>query len=295
MALRILVVGHWMLDHIIKLPGEKSLLNPLGAEHIHTGIISHIGGSGYHFSMGAKKAGFKDVTSIICYSPDEQSSGFIEEAMSQGIKIIEFRSRLPFAQTVLIYDTGGRRASFGTRGSNLDLPAVTLGHIKRTDYDIIFVAGHLLEDSNASDCIVKLLRTAKKKGAFVVLDLVPHHVHRLYNRTVFKTVFKYCDGIISKTETLCPILCRSLPQGRDDVNGFISALLSEFRWVCIQLSNNELNIGFRNGDSNFVYSAPTGYRNKNIKAGALDYPVARELYRFVSERLINRDRMSLSC
>lgn len=286
MSVRLLVIGHWMSDHIMKLPKDISLLEPLQREHIHVDIISQIGGSGYHFSVGARKAGFKDVTSIVCSNSKEHSLKHSEVANMHGINVILYDSALSHAQAVLIYDAGGRRSSFGTRGENLDLPYVSKGHLQKNSYDVIFIAGHLLEDFNAQESVKELIILAKESGAFVVFDLVPHHIHRLYKRSFFYEIFPFIDGLISKQETICPIIDNNSFTNSHDTADIINNLLTQFKWVCIQKTNHELTIGHSNNAGIYIYSAETGYSNTKIKAGALDYPVARELFHFIVEQNI---------
>ncbi|MBU0678981.1 MAG: carbohydrate kinase family protein [Verrucomicrobia bacterium] len=279
----VLVLGHWMRDHVVRLPPGMSLEVPLRREHVHSEVVSKPGGSGFHFALGAARAGFAQVSAVVCLGTDEASRTLLRDLPLKGICIVKRESQRECAQAVLLYDDCGRRSSFGVRGANLDLPQAALAYVQETNHDIVFLAGHLLEDTHARDTVLQIVETAKKRGSFVVFDLVPHHIHKVIQADCFERLFRNVDGLIGVPNTVAGALGRASPRSDDEVSEFVLALLDRFLWVCVHPSNHELVVGAKRGSQKSTYSSQTGYKDGTSSAGALDYPVARELHRFVTD------------
>ena len=276
----IIVLGHWMVDRILLLPPKLLLANSLPREHINTPLLVRPGGSGYHFSVAARLAGFRPVEAPIIVGHDEAGRQVVKAAREAGISIKVKLSKKSTAEAILIYDCRHRRASFGTREANLELPDFAEQVISDSPRRSIFVAGHVLEDRTGRSKVLALLRRWKVASHFVVLDVVPHHLQSLISDTTRRALRRSASGVIGTRPALLPLLDSSSLRSHDDQE-IVDKLLDHFEWVCMHPTNEVLVIGSRTTTNRRVYQVPTNWASFSVKAGVIDHAVAKELMRHV--------------
>lgn len=279
----ILVIGHWMVDRILQVPKGILLKNPLPTQHLHVPILTQPGGSGYHFSLAAKKAGFRPVYAVICVGRDTPGRILTDTAYKSEVFVISHKSKIGTGEAFLIYDTNGRRASFGTRQANLELPDFTLQVLKKLRPKNVFVAGHVLEDRTRLEKVVEFLSVLKDYGCFTVFDVVPHDIQKKISSKTRTAIANSVSGIIGTRNALIPFLSDDSMNDQSDLD-IVNDLLENFEWVCLHPDNDKLIIGERNGRKTRTHQIATHYKDSKIKAGALDKSVARELYNHAIRR-----------
>lgn len=279
----LLVIGHWMVDRILQLPEGISLDSALPGEHIHIPIHVQKGGSGYHFSMAARDAGFKYVSAIACVGDDEEGRMLVAEGTRSGIHMVVGRSKMGTGEALLIYDADGRRASFGTRKANLQLPMFSHEFLRKLMPENAFMAGHILEDKRDHVRVIKILRMLRDGGCFTVLDVVPHNIQESLLASTRKEIRRLVSGVIGTRKALAPFLSGRVSEGMS-VMELVNELLEIFEWVCLHPNNQLLVIGRKSGSKKRTYEVATGYESFHVKAGVLDRSVALELHKHIIER-----------
>jgi sugar/nucleoside kinase (ribokinase family) len=279
----ILVLGHWMVDHILHLPNGILLSTPLPTTHVHVPVLSQLGGSGYHFSIAAKHAGFGHVQALVTIGNDRPGREILKAARRARIGVIPCTSQMKTAEAFLIYDVSDRRAAFGTREANLDLPDFATKALETLQPVNAFVAGHILEDEKKRTKVLALLKRLRRRSCFVVLDVVPHNLQKMISRRERRDLALSVSGIVGSRNALAAFLEDSATHAWSD-HRVVEALLPLFEWVCMHPNNDKLVVGSRIDTNQRIYESCTSYSSYTVKAGVLDRAVARELLAHVVGR-----------
>lgn len=272
-----------MVDRILHLPHGVLLSTPLPTTHIHVPLLSQLGGSGYHFSIAAKQAGFGHVQALVTIGNDRPGQEILKAARRARIAVIPCKSQMKTAEAFLIYDVSDRRAAFGTREANLDLPDFATKALKTLQPVNAFVAGHLLEDEEGRATVLALLKRLRRRSCFVVFDVVPHNLQKMISERERRDLARSVSGVVGSRNALAAFLEDSATQAWSD-RQVVDALLLLFEWVCMHPNNDKLVVGSRVDINQRVYESCTNYSSYPVKAGVLDRAVARELLAHIVRR-----------
>lgn len=276
----LVVLGHWMVDDVVSLPADVSLAERLPSRHVHAAIVRRLGGSGYHFSLAARRAGFTRVIAPASIGRDPAGRELREAARDAGVDLRPSWSAKPTARAFLLYDSAGRRASFGTRDANLDLPRALESKLRTLRHANVFVSGHLLEDQDNRVMMLKLVQQLRANECFVVLDVVPHHLQEIIAVNERNAISEAIHGVIGTRSALRAFTTHNADVCSDEA--LVSDLSAMFEWVCMHPTNAQLIVGYRRANHYRLHRMETSYGSFQVKAGALDYAVARALYEFLA-------------
>jgi sugar/nucleoside kinase (ribokinase family) len=272
-----------MVDRILHLPDGVFLNSPLPTTHIHIPLLWRLGGSGYHFSVAAKQAGFEQVQALVCIGNDRPGRELLSAARRARIAVIPCTSQMKTAEAFLIYDVSDRRAAFGTREANLDLPDFAVKALKTLQPLNAFVAGHVLEDEKKRTTVLALLKRLRRRSCFVVFDVVPHNLQKMISERDRRALARSVSGVVGDRAALAAFLEDSETQAWSD-HRVVDALLPFFEWVCMHPNNDKLIVGSRIDINQRIYECCTNYSSYPVKAGVLDRAVANELLDHIISR-----------
>jgi sugar/nucleoside kinase (ribokinase family) len=197
------VLGDLCIDIVAQEPLPFSLHGDLDEEPaVWLPLAELPGGSAYHFARWAQRYGLKPLV-VGCVGGDLAGESMAEALDKEGIAARLQRSSAATARVFIAYDPKGYRILFASSASaNNDL---TPEFVQRSwsvfdHYDMLWLSGLCLRHRDAirMSAVVEAVKFARRDGALVILDVVPHDFRKHFGSVgeVESTVGEI-DGVVS--------------------------------------------------------------------------------------------------
>lgn len=195
-----MIVGDAMLDVIAEPAGEVREL-----DHIEAAVSFVAGGSGVNLALAAIDAGFTPVSLVCSLGPEVYANRIIrDELRTAGVELI-VNSVLdqPTGVAVVGYLADGSRIMFGSPGANgAPLANQTILAVCGIMPDVVVVSGYMLFRPSTRESVLAIMRQASRRGVVVVLDLVPHSIHRQISPFEFRNLLSLVNFVAAERNTL---------------------------------------------------------------------------------------------
>ncbi|MDI1461408.1 PfkB family carbohydrate kinase [Catellatospora sp. KI3] len=205
---RLLVVGDVMLDVVghIGLPATEAC----AAGHVATDLGTRLGGTGLVVALEARKINIPEVGlwgSVGC-DPSQRLDPAGDAAVTILARerihdLLRREERAPTGTAVCIDFKGEERLLLAQPGANQlvdrEGPSRTVLDFAQTS-DALFISGYSLIDSARAEQVMTLVSAAKRNGATIALDLVPHRLEDHVDN--FERVLGEFDVIFGEAATI---------------------------------------------------------------------------------------------
>lgn len=250
-----LVIGDVMLD-VIASPDPPRKLTPEEMDYTDATVKFSVGGTGYCIARAASAEGFSPVRLLHSIGDGTGSDRWVNETLTIGLNLAGISSVanvVPGGLTgvaVIGYFGASQRMMFGSPGVNTAafserVVSTALGYLSSTQ--VLFVSGYMLSRPTTAPAVQRLMAEAKRRGAVVALDLVPHSIHRVLPDQEFLALLKSTDLLAGSWSTLAAFGSRGTPELdatdratlTDKLLSHVSALLVHVPNQCSELRSAE--------------------------------------------------------
>ncbi|MEV6150050.1 hypothetical protein AB0L53_06880 [Nonomuraea sp. NPDC052129] len=223
---RVLVMGDLCLDTVVEtwLPKTWSRVAASGELLARGPIADQVGGTAYQFARRAVQFG---LSPTVVGSVGEDAAG---EIIGDVLAAAPFECRVqrsttaPTARTLVAYDASGARHMFTSSVSAND--ALSSDFVRAGEFgpwDLIWISGLCLRSRSVPRfaAVIGAVAEARRSGALVVLDVVPHDFYRLFDAlTEVAEILGGLDGVVTEANTAR----RMLGLGRQDEKQSVTML-----------------------------------------------------------------------
>lgn len=174
----LMVVGDAMLDVVAEPESEYA-----GLEYVEVSMAFHAGGSGVNLALAARSMGFSPVW-LICSlgaSRDIANESIKADLEAAGISLI-INSAVDSLTgiTIIGYLHADSRLLLTAPGANrAPLSESVIAAACSVLPDVLVVSGYMLFRPSTREGALRIMQEAGKQGTVVVLDLVPHSLHKM--------------------------------------------------------------------------------------------------------------------
>jgi len=264
------IIGDISLDVVTRLD-NADLEEQADLEHIPNSVSILAGGTGTMFALATRRLNFGMVHLLgkvgadpyHQQSPDIAARFILQELEGHQVKVVAsldverstgvvMITYLPQNKRVLVVDAGAN-STF----SKTDLSPSMCDIVASSD--ILLVSGYTLLSPSRAAAVAPLMRVAYQSGRIVVLDVVPHEIHRMLDATTFSDLTTHVRVLVSNVHTVKHLLFpnnSNLPQGSELLELVASKLLERHNTVILRPDINYQCMLDRQG---VIEEGPTGY------------------------------------
>ena len=251
-ALSCFVIGDVNIDHVSDL-SEVSF----GAKAdfcINKAIHSGVGGNGVFFAEAASNSGF-DSVALLCATGDDVNGTRARTYLSElEVDVRHIASMKQTGQVIVLYQPDDRRVLIADRGANQDLATIDLSDAQSwaNNTDLVYVSGYTLLNEDERKVVECIARGAKRTGALVLTDAVPHDIWQHYSWNEYVSICNSAQFMVAEFSTIEHFLS-------DDV-----ANITPSRAAAILLDDFEVCLFRLNAVSDYLISDRKGERTISI-------------------------------
>jgi len=251
----VLVVGDAMLD-VVAVSETVAEISVAALDYADAAIGMRAGGTGVNLALEAARTGCTPVH-LVCSlghdtadrSADLAARTVLGELERAGIAVtVNPAAGRPTGTAVIGYVADGSRIMFGASGANeepwTDGTAArargALGSVRA-----LLVSGWMLFRPSTRDDVRRLVRDAARLGVPVVLDVVPHAVHKAVSPEEFARLTADVDYVSGSMHTLAGLLPRR--PAHDHPKPVVEALLESFAGALTYDDTGAFHLADRSG------------------------------------------------
>lgn len=185
----VVVVGDVFVDRVVAIDERRngSGLASDGELQYAAPIATRVGGCGLQFAIAAREAGFEPVALIgkigcIDGSPDDAAAMAVATLLASDVApLLAEDEKSGTGQALVVYGGPASRLLISDPGANStfcpeDISAAMRALVRRAG--LLHVSGYALIAEPRRQATIDIIRTSKRCGAVVALDLVPHDLYR---------------------------------------------------------------------------------------------------------------------
>lgn len=271
---KIVTLGDINIDWIVNIDDVSKPVQSLWVEARNC-ITTKLGGAGAIFSIAANDSGFESyIIGKVGDDPyGEDCSTYLQRSGVNTTLTID--SKTDTGKIIILRDSNDKKAMISHRGANVNLRPEELNKNVIENCDILFISGYSLLEAPQSKSSIEAARIAKRSGAFVVLDVVPHRVFAIGLGRDYQECLSLADGLVLEAGTAK----RMLNDQTAPVSKIIEGLLDSYRLVILRPDNNHQIIATHS----YTERTSTGYCDAENKTGYLDKITAQLLFDFLQK------------
>lgn len=212
-----LIIGDAMLD-VVGVPDAPVPFVPVELDYVDATIDLHPGGTGVNLALCAVACGYTPVRLLCSLGAGAGAGGvdlagaFLLDALApSGVGALTSVTPSAGTGTVFVgYVGDGERIMFGSPGANCaplssDAVAAALSALDTTG--VLMVSGWMLFRPTTHAAVAQIMSEAAGRGIPVVLDVVPHALHRTVSAAEFDEATKgIVDHISGNAMTFARLL-----------------------------------------------------------------------------------------
>ncbi len=238
------VIGDINLDSVVDLSGYDLSLEEVRNGCLFERVDTVVGGNGVFFAEAAKESAFEQVFLLGCVGA-ETSAGSRPDAEGEvalrrlGRMGVDTRSVVVTSGTtgkvLILYQAGDRRLLIADRGAN-ERSCSTLFDAARalpSEVDLLYVSGYWLVDDKQHEAVLSIVDLLKERGAFVLVDVVPHDLFTRLSCETFLERIVWADGVAAEASTITGFVGSGQRKAEESVARFVLEVLGQCHELCI--------------------------------------------------------------
>ena len=269
-------------------PGSK-IIGP-----IHRGV----GGTAVNFAKGARKAGFTPCYVVGIVGGDALAPEILSELNNNGITPITTANPNDKTSIAIIFrDMAARDTSITITDAHQSLPDFLVGLARDTlqKSQVFYCSGYCLMDPNRRASAIRMMEIAKQAGQLVVLDVAVGMNKQISWEEMEKSLssdksYRLVDVIVSELPEILSWL--HLEEGDDPEmklweihqDFLVQKLREKFQVAILRTSNYAHEIVVTSDE--IIGPQEMDYRKVKDKVGYGDFRTAKQMYSFLSPRIL---------